>query len=84
MTFTINYYTKKNCPLCDKGKLVLKELSTEFSLNIKEFDIYQDDQLLELYQVMIPVIEIDGEEIAFGIIEKELVRNHLLSQMREE
>jgi glutaredoxin len=75
-------YSKNNCPLCDKAKRVLEEIHEEFPIDIKEIDIYQDDELLEKYQLMIPVIEIDGEEIAFGMIQKEPIRKRLLEKIR--
>lgn len=74
----IRLYSKTNCPLCDKAKQVLQELQKEFAFQIKEIDIYQDDALLEKYQLMIPVVEIDGEEVGFGIIQKDVIRKRLL------
>ncbi|KYD32705.1 glutaredoxin family protein [Parageobacillus toebii] len=74
----INLYSKTNCPLCDKAKQVLQELQKEFSFQINEIDIYQDDVLLEKYQLMIPVVEIDGEEVAFGIVQKDVIKKRLL------
>ena len=73
----IRLYTKTNCPLCEKAKAVLTELQADYSFTIEEIDIYQDDALLEKYQLMIPVIELDGEEIGYGMIEKEMVRKRL-------
>jgi glutaredoxin len=77
----INFYTKMNCPLCDKGKAVLDELAKEFTLVVNEYDIYKDDELLELYQIMIPVVEIEGEQVDYGIINKEVIRKRLLKKM---
>ncbi|MFC4183291.1 glutaredoxin family protein [Saccharococcus thermophilus] len=74
----INLYSKTNCPLCDKAKQVLQELQNEFSFQINEIDIYQDDTLLEKYQLMIPVVEIDGEEVDFGLVQKDVIRKRLL------
>ncbi|GLH64358.1 glutaredoxin family protein [Parageobacillus sp. G301] len=74
----INLYSKTNCPLCDKAKQVLQELQREFSFQINEIDIYQDDALLEKYQLMIPVVEIDGEEVDFGMVQKDVIRKRLL------
>ncbi|KGP72878.1 glutaredoxin [Pontibacillus yanchengensis Y32] len=70
-------YGKKDCHLCEDAKAVLKELQGEFDFTIKELDIYEDDRLLERYQVMIPVVEIDGEEVDFGQISEHLIRNRL-------
>jgi thiol-disulfide isomerase/thioredoxin len=77
----VNFYKKENCPLCDKGKAVLDELAKEFPLAIKEYDIYKNDQLLELYQIMIPVVEIDGEQVSYGILDKDLIRKRLLGKI---
>lgn len=70
-------YSKLDCPLCVKGKVLLEKLGEEFPISIEEIDIYQDDTLLEKYQIMIPVVEIDGEEITYGIIDKDLIRKRL-------
>lgn len=77
----INFYTKVDCPLCEKGKAVIEQLANEFPLEIIEFDIYKDDALLELYQVMIPVVEMDGEVVSYGMIDKNVVRKRLLAKL---
>jgi glutaredoxin len=77
----VTFYTKENCPLCEKAKTILVDLAKEFPIEIDEQDIYKDDAQLELYQVMIPVVEIDGEQIAYGIIEKDVIRKRLLLKM---
>ncbi|WP_078414247.1 glutaredoxin family protein [Priestia abyssalis] len=71
-------YTKTGCPLCEKAKQVLVELQGEYPFQLQEVDIYEDDALLEKYQLMIPVVEIDGEEVAFGQIRKVEIRKRLL------
>lgn len=71
-------YTRKVCPLCDKALELLKELQSEFDFTISEIDIYKDDSLLEKYQIMIPVVEINKREIDYGIIDIEKIRQHLL------
>lgn len=61
----ITFYTKKNCLLCDEAYellQVIKEIEP-FEIDIK--DIYEDDVLLEKYQVIIPVVQIKTEEL-FG------------------
>jgi len=80
---TVNLYTRTVCPLCDKAKTKLVELTNEFPLVINEIDIYQDDHLLEKYQLMIPVIEIDGEEVDYGMVTKETIRSFLLSKYEQ-
>ncbi len=73
----VTMYSKDNCSLCTKAKQVIEELSEEFPLDLNEVDIYKDDELLEKYQIMIPVIEIDGNEVEYGIIHKEVIQEYL-------
>ncbi|WP_456277724.1 glutaredoxin family protein [Bacillus sp. AK128] len=80
-TSTITFYTKENCPLCDKAKVIINELAQEFPVIIEEKDIYKDDQLLELYQLMIPVLTLDGEQIAYGLIDRESVKKQLIQKL---
>ena len=76
-------YSKENCSLCEKAKEILDEISQEIPLEIKEVDIYKDDKLLEKYQIMIPVVEIDNEEIEYGIIHKDVIRKRLLEKIKK-
>lgn len=66
-------YSKENCCLCDEAKAILRELQVEW----EEVDIYKNEQWLERYQLMIPVIEIDGEIVAYGRIHKDVIRKRL-------
>ncbi|MBO9129917.1 glutaredoxin family protein [Bacillus sp. 165] len=70
-------YSKEECGLCDKAKVILEELKSEFPLAVTEVDIYKDDALLERYQIMIPVVEIEGKEVESGIIHKDFIRKRL-------
>jgi len=78
----VKMYSKENCSLCDKGKKILQEINEEIPIAIKEIDIYKDDELLEKYQIMIPVIEIDGNEVEYGIIHKDVIRKRLLEKIK--
>ncbi|MBA2871383.1 glutaredoxin [Anoxybacillus calidus] len=77
----VTLYSKVDCGLCEKAKTVLQELQREFSFEVEEIDIYKDDRLLEKYQLMIPVVEIDGEEIEYGMIHKDVIRKRLLHKL---
>lgn len=73
----IKFYTKEHCPLCDKGLLVLEEIKKDIPLSIEQIDIYKDDTLLEKYQIMIPVVEIDGVEVDYGILSEVKIREFI-------
>ncbi|RFU63879.1 glutaredoxin family protein [Peribacillus glennii] len=63
-------YTREKCPLCDKAKVVLEELSSETGISFREIDIYSDDDLIERFGLMIPVLEWKGGIIQYGNIDK--------------
>ncbi|MCM3162161.1 glutaredoxin family protein [Metabacillus litoralis] len=74
----ITFYSKENCSLCEKGLTLIHELKNEFDFHYEVVDIYKDDVLLEKFQIMIPVVEIDNEVVSYGILDKNSIRNRLL------
>ena len=72
------FYSKENCSLCDKGLAILLDIQKEIPFEYELVDIYKDDRLLELYQIMIPVVKIDDEVVSYGILEKDVIRKRLL------
>ncbi|HEK9101326.1 glutaredoxin family protein [Bacillus pfraonensis] len=75
-------YTKTDCGLCEKAKQLLKEVQHEYSFEIEEIDIYEDDELLEKYQIMIPVVEIDGKQALCGVIHKDVIINYIKNAVK--
>ncbi|GHH97549.1 glutaredoxin family protein [Neobacillus kokaensis] len=73
----VTLYSRGRCPLCEKAKAVLLELMKEYDFVLEEVDIEQSDELTERYGLMIPVVHIDGEEAAFGFVNKYDISNHL-------
>ncbi|WP_251550103.1 glutaredoxin family protein [Neobacillus muris] len=74
---TITLYTRKSCPLCDKAKQALLEMKDEISFKLEEIDIYENDELTERFGLMIPVVYINGEQAAYGQINKFDIRKRL-------
>jgi glutaredoxin len=74
---TLTFYTRKRCPLCDKAKVTIDELRAELDFEFIEKDIDESDELTEKYGLMIPVVEIDGEEVEFGHVNKIVISNRL-------
>ncbi|HDX9577284.1 TPA: glutaredoxin family protein [Bacillus pseudomycoides] len=77
-------YTKEECGLCQKAKKLLQELQDEYVFDLKEIHIYEDEKLLEKYHLMIPVVEIEGAEVEYGIIHKDVIINSLIHAIRVE
>jgi len=74
MSIKLTLFTKKNCGLCEEAKEEIQSIKVE-NLEIEEIDIYSDDALLEEYQLMIPVVQINGEIVAYGKIHKSDILN---------
>jgi glutaredoxin len=74
---TLTFYTRKKCPLCDKAKAVIEEIEKEYDFYYIEKDIDESDELTEKYGIMIPVVEIDGEEVEYGHVNKNVISNRL-------
>ena len=70
MSIKLTLFTKENCGLCEEAKDAIRLVQSEYEIEINEIDIYSDDALLEEFQLMIPVIQINGETVAYGKIHK--------------
>jgi glutaredoxin len=70
MSIKLTLFTKENCGLCEEAKDAIRLVQSEYEIVVNEIDIYSDDALLEEYQLMIPVIQINGETVAYGKIHK--------------
>jgi glutaredoxin len=70
-------YTRAGCHLCDEALATLRDLQTEFSFELSELDIEEDDALLARYHWIIPVISLDGREIARAPISESALRQAL-------
>lgn len=62
-------YSKKNCHLCDVAKMELEKVKTQTGRSYLEIDIYEDDELLEMYGLKIPVVQYKEEIIQYGQID---------------
>lgn len=63
MKIEMDYYMRDNCQLCSEGllqiNLALQELR-DVELNLKQFNIDEDDQLQEEYMVRVPFLAHKG------------------------
>jgi glutaredoxin len=60
----LTIYSKRECCLCDDAKRAISEFSKECELALEDIDITTDKALWEKYCYDIPVLLLDGEEIA--------------------
>ena len=61
---TITIYSKPDCHLCDRAKEVIQRCRSRADFTIEVIDISQDPELSERYRNDIPIILLDGKEIA--------------------
>lgn len=60
-------YTKPDCSLCDEAKMRLAQLAGRYPHQLVEMDITQDDELFAQYRYRIPVVVVNGRELAAPI-----------------
>jgi len=65
---TIVVYGKPECSLCEKANAILHHLRREFDFDIEHIDITADPRLFRRYHEKIPMLMVDGREIAWGIV----------------
>jgi len=75
-------YGKERCQLCEEAKISLQLLCEAHGLSFEEFDIYSDSVVLERYQLKIPVLTIDGEEISSGYLSYRDTEQALVSYIK--
>ncbi|MBT7919292.1 MAG: glutaredoxin family protein [Planctomycetaceae bacterium] len=75
-SFSAILYSRNDCPLCDEAY----EILDMYGFSIEIIDISQDSELLDKYEMCIPVIEIDGKVRFRGKINEVLLRRLLGSR----
>jgi glutaredoxin len=67
---TVTLYSKPGCHLCEQVRELLADLAVERSFTIEEINIERDAHLFAAYRYAIPVLFLDGTEIARGRIDE--------------
>ena len=60
----VTLYRKENCGLCDQAAAALVRISIRMALRVTHIDIDSDPGLQARYFLEVPVVAVDGEEIA--------------------
>lgn len=79
----IIFYTKEVCSLCDEAEALLSVFSHEYPHTLEKRDIYSKDEWLEEFQLLIPVIEINGEQLNCEEIDYNAIENILRKHKRD-
>jgi glutaredoxin len=73
---TVTIYFKPDCHLCERAKEVIARCRQKADFALEEVDISQYPELFERYRNDIPVILLDGQEVA-----RHFVREHKLLEL---
>ena len=69
VVLNVLFYTRKNCKLCEEAYALLTVLQNEYEFTIEERDIETNDEWLEEYQLIIPVIHINDTILNCNMID---------------
>lgn len=76
----VTLYTKADCGLCEEAASMLKRLQKRIRFEIEHVDIEADAGATERYGARIPVIAVDGEEVASAPLDEKDLAAILLRQ----
>ncbi len=69
---TIKLYSTIACHLCEQAEALIDNVGIPENYVLVKRDILDNQQWLEKYRVLIPVIEFDGNELLWPFNEKQL------------
>ncbi|MDX1659415.1 MAG: glutaredoxin family protein [Nitriliruptorales bacterium] len=71
----VEVYTRDNCGLCAKAEELVDDEAGR--ADVRLIDIDENDELVKRYGVRVPVIVVDGREVAEGQVEPGEIRRAL-------
>ena len=73
----VTLYRKAGCGLCDEAEAILARIARRLSLAVTEVDIDSDHDLQARYFLEIPVVAVNGQEIARAPIDERTLEGRL-------
>lgn len=52
----VDFITKDKCPLCESGADTLRRAAAKFNIDVREVDIFDDDDIYDAYSTRVPVV----------------------------
>lgn len=75
----VTLYSKSDCGLCDAAEEVLRQLQREIRFSIEVVDIETDKSLYDRYWDRVPVVAVEGKELASAPLDIQTLRSALAS-----
>ena len=66
----VTFYTKKDCGLCDEAERVIADARRVSGFDLETIDIEGDEAAFHRYWARVPVVAVDGKEVAEAPIDK--------------
>ncbi|WP_047154323.1 glutaredoxin family protein [Aneurinibacillus tyrosinisolvens] len=82
--FHITIYTREGCGLCMQVKEKVERVARDYPLEIEMFDITKDEEIHAEYDLVIPVVHIDGEKVFVSKMAELWLRRELELRMKEQ
>lgn len=70
----VTLYSKAACGLCDEAEEVLRELQREIPFRLEIVDIESEKTLFDRYWLRIPVVAVEGEDVAEAPLDADRLR----------
>lgn len=80
MPLKLTLYCRRNCPLCEEMKAVVREIGADLPLELEEVDVDRSRDLKKRYGLDVPVLALDGEELARHRVTAGALREALLKR----
>ena len=77
MTARVTLLSRPGCGLCRTARAVLERERARTPFDLEEIDISSDDALERAYGIRIPVVLVDGEELAEIEVDRKVLRRAL-------
>jgi glutaredoxin len=74
----VTLYSKDDCGLCREAEAMLRRLQKRSSFELEIVDIEDDKSLFDEYWIRIPVIAMDGEEVAAAPLDERRLQSLFL------
>ncbi|MEO9256479.1 MAG: glutaredoxin family protein [Tepidiformaceae bacterium] len=76
-------YGREGCHLCDEAEAMLARIAKRVPLTVRVIDIDADDYLQRIYMMEIPVVTVEGVEIARAPISETTLEDALVEQAKQ-
>lgn len=67
----VTLYTRQDCGLCEEAEALLRQIQRKNRFELEFVDIEADDAAHALYWARIPVVLVDGAEVAAAPIDRQ-------------